>query len=264
MQSTPDGSRDFAGRTVVVTGAASGIGAHTAGRFAERGANVIACDIRADVLRDKWSAHSGVLALEVDVTSRSSLRTVVEAAVERFGAVDVWINNATVASDIPLLEMTEEQVRRDVDVNLFGGIFACQEVLPTMLAQGRGVILNLASVNAVGYYGNDAYSAAKAGLISLTRGIAMQFGRQGVRCVAVAPGSVATEVWADRIAADPAVLDRAAAFYPAGRVGTVDDIASLLLFLASDEASWITGTTITIDGGLTAGNEGLAKAIAGS
>jgi NAD(P)-dependent dehydrogenase (short-subunit alcohol dehydrogenase family) len=123
-----------------------------------------------------------------------------------------------------------------------------------MAESGSGVILNISSVNALGYYGNEAYSAAKAGLLSLTRSLAVRYGPSGIRVNAIAPGSLRTPAWEQRKENDPAVFERIAKWYPLGRVGEPEDVAGAALFLASDEAVWITGAVLPVDGGLTAGN----------
>ncbi|MBK5239006.1 MAG: SDR family oxidoreductase [Actinomycetales bacterium] len=146
-------------------------------------------------------------------------------------------------------------------MSVMGPFFASQEVIPGMIERGGGVILNVASVNGLAYFGNDAYSAAKAGLINLTKSIAIQFGAQGIRCNAVAPGTVATESWEERKKTDPLVFEKAARFYPLGRVGRPDDIAESLMFLASDAASWITGIVLPVEGGVLSGNLELARTI---
>ncbi len=244
----------FTGKTVIVTGSGSGIGAQTVRRFAAEGADVVVCDIDEAKARAVAETIPGSLAHPVDVTRRDSLQTLIEATIERFGPIDVWVNNAMTCGPPSLLEITEEQIHTDLDTNLVGPLLAAQLIIPGMIAAGGGVILNLASVNALAYFGNSAYSAAKAGLISLTRSISVEFGRHGIRCAGVAPGTVHTESWQANLAVDPDALVRAARHYPLGRVGQPDDIASALLFLASDEASWITGEILRVDGGLLASN----------
>lgn len=251
----------FSGKTVIVTGSASGIGARTVRRFADEGARVVVADINLPAAELVASAIEGALALEADVRSRESLHGMVQAVEERFGGIDVFINNAMTCSETPFLEATPAEIRRDVEVNLMGPFFASQEVIPGMIARGGGVILNIASVNGLAYFGNEAYSAAKAGLISLTKSIAVQFGEYGIRCNAVAPGTVATEQWEARRRLDPQVFEKAAAWYPLGRVGAPDDIAESLMFLASDAASWITGIVLPVEGGVMAGNLQMARTI---
>ena len=124
-----------------------------------------------------------------------------------------------------------------------------------MIERRSGVIVNIASVNGLAYMGNEAYSAGKAAMLNLTQSIAVRYGHSGVRCVAVAPGSIATPAWQERVEKEPDVFDRLVKWYPLRRIGTPEDVASAVLFLASDEASWITGTVLRVDGGLLAGSE---------
>jgi len=134
-------------------------------------------------------------------------------------------------------------------------VFLCSKaVLRPMIDRRRGVIVNIASVNGLSALGNEAYSAAKAGVISLTQGIAVRYGGQGIRCNAIAPGTIRTPIWQTRMDRDPEVFERLVKWYPLGRVGEPDDVANAALFLASEEASWITGTVLPVDGGLLAGN----------
>jgi NAD(P)-dependent dehydrogenase (short-subunit alcohol dehydrogenase family) len=125
------------------------------------------------------------------------------------------------------------------------------------------VIVNVASVNAVGFYGNEAYSAAKAGLLSLTRSLAVGYGKHGIRCNAVVPGTIATPIWQQRVDRDPAILERLKRWYPLGRVGTPQDVGAAIAFLAGDDASWITGVALPVDGGLLAGNGPMTDDILG-
>lgn len=252
---------NFQGKTVVITGSGGGIGAQTARRFGGEGATVVVADINGPAAREVASSIPGALALEVDVSSKDSLRMLRETVTERFGGVDILINNAMTVSETPFLDVTAEEVQRDLAVNLLGPFFACQEVLPGMIERGGGVILNVASVNGIAFYGNEAYSAAKAGLISLTKSIAVQFGEHGIRCNAVAPGTVATKPWEERYRLDPLVFEKAARWYPLGRIGRPDDIAESLMFLASEAASWITGIVLPVEGGLLAGNLEMTRSI---
>lgn len=241
----------FDGQTVLVTGAAGGIGTALCERFAAEGASVVGADLVA-------ATGPGVArAVTLDVTDRSQ----VVATVEDIGQVDVLVNNAAIATDVDLVDLPESQWDAEIGVALKGPYLCTQAVLPGMIARGSGVILNVASVNAVTYLGNDAYSAAKAGLLSLTRGVAVKYGPAGIRCNAVLPGTVRTPVWERRLAADPTVLDRATRWYPLGRVGTPTDIAAAALFLCSAEAAWITGAALPVDGGLLAGNKAMVDDI---
>jgi NAD(P)-dependent dehydrogenase (short-subunit alcohol dehydrogenase family) len=244
----------------VITGAGSGIGAHTARRFAAEGATVVVADIDTLAAEKVAATIDGALALSVDVTSRDQLHDMVEVVTAKFGGIDVLINNAMSWTPGSFLEVTPAEVTQNVTVSLIGPFFACQEVIPGMMERGTGVILNVASVNGISYYGSEAYSAAKAGLISLTKSVAAEFGRYGIRCNAVAPATIATESWAERVEVDPLVFEKITRFYPLGRVGTPNDVAESLLFLASDAAAWISGATLTVDGGMTSGSVEIARA----
>lgn len=251
----------FSGRTVVITGAGGGIGEQTARRFAAEGADVVVTDIDMTAAQAVARSLDRALALRVDVTSVGDLARMATAVTVRFGGIDILVNNAMTCSEIPFLEITPDDARRDIDVNLMGPFLACQQVIPGMIERGGGVILNVSSVNGIAYFGNEAYSAAKAGLINLTKSIAVQFGEHGIRCNAVAPGTVATAHWAERQKLDPGVLDTAAQWYPLGRIGTPDDVAESLMFLASDAAAWITGVVLPVEGGVLAGNIAMTRGI---
>ena len=248
----------FDGQVAIVTGSGSGIGQAIAARLAEEGASICVADVdlpsaevTASMIRDL--GHTA-LARQVDVINRAGVVDAVAWTKEQLGPVDVLVNNAAVCNDTPLLDLTEEDWDRDVDVTLKGSFFCAQAVLPEMVARGTGSIVNLGSVNGFQYLGNDAYSAAKAGLIGLTRSLAVSYGRYGIRTNMVAPGTIRTTAWDLRLTRNPTVLDELVKWYPLGRVGTVDDVAAAVAFLASREASWITGTVLTVDGGLLAGN----------
>lgn len=246
------------GKRIVVTGGASGIGRAIVGRFAQEGALVAVADLdvgRADeVVAEVEGSGGRAVAVDVDVTDESRVAGMVAAVTEAFGGVDVLVNNANNLPGDDLLAMAPEQWDRDVAVTLRGPYLCARAVLPGMIEQGGGTVVNIASVNGLGFYGNEAYSAAKAGLISLTRSLAVRYGSVGIRANAVAPGTVRTPLWRERVAIDPGVFDKVARWYPSGRVGEPEDVANAALFLASDEASWVTGVVLPVDGGLTAGS----------
>src|SRR5262249_11211151 len=251
-------------RVVIVTGGGgAGLGELLTRRFAAEGASVVVADIDAAAAeRAARAAGERALAVPTDVRSEDDVRAMVTAARDAFGHVDILVNSAFVTSDEALAEMPLEVWRRDLDVALTGAFLCCREVLGDMVARGSGTIVNVASVNAFSALGNDAYSAAKAGLVSLTRGIAVCYGRDGVRANAVAPGILRTPTWDARLQKDPHVLERLVAWYPLGRIGEPADVVGPILFLASDEASWITGTVLTVDGGLLAGHPQMTRQIA--
>jgi len=253
----------FEGYGVLVTGAARGIGAATARRLAEEGARVLVTDVDAPAARTTAAALRDLGlkadAAGCDVADRASVEAAVAHAVEAFGRLDVLVNNAcSCAPDAPLFEEEPDDVwARDLDVTLTGAYRCARAALPHLAASGRGAVVNIGSVNGLQDYGNHAYSAAKAGLGSLTRTLAGHAAPRGVRVNLVAPGTVRTTPWEDR----EDDLEAVRGLYPLGRVGEPEDIAAAVAFLASPDASWITGTTLTVDGGLTAVNTGFRAAV---
>ena len=248
----------FADRTVIVTGGGSGIVRAMAERFAAEGARVVVADRdggRAEEVVRKITATGGkALATHTDVSVSQEVEAMVGLSVKSFGTIDVLVNNAAAAGGDNLVTMDETTWDRDVTVCLKSAFLCCRHVLPGMIAQKRGVIVNIASVNGLGYFGNEAYSAAKAGVINLTESLAARYGRYGIRANAIAPGSIRTPIWQHRIDKDPEVLKRLEKWYPLGRIGEPEDVANAALFLASDAAAWISGVVLRVDGGLMAGN----------
>ncbi|MEW2486848.1 SDR family NAD(P)-dependent oxidoreductase [Streptomyces sp. NPDC048411] len=261
---TPTGDSRFDGYGVLITGAGQGIGAATARRLAAEGARVLVTDLDGERAEHTAAAirKTGATAeaLPCDVGDRKAVEAAVARAIEVFGTLDVLVNNAyRCTSDTPLFEDEPDDVwQGDLDATLTGPYRCSRAALPHLVASGRGAIVNIGSVNGEQDFGNHAYSAAKAGLGSLTRTLAGHAGPRGVRVNLVAPGTIRTDAWADR--AD--VLDRVSPLYPLGRVGEPDDVAAAVAFLASRDAAWITGTTLRVDGGLLAVNAGFRRAIA--
>lgn len=239
-------------KVAIITGAASGIGLATAKVFAAEGARVVLADIdaaRAESARAEVAQTGGeTLAVKVDVTDRDSVDAMVAATLARFGRVDCLVNNAGITKDSRLVKMTEQQFDAVMSVNLKGVFHCTQAVVPTMLEQGSGVILIASSV--VGLYGNFGqtnYAATKAGVIGFAKTWGRELGPKGIRTVAVCPGFVATPILET---IPPAVMQKMVDKVPMGRLGQPEEIARVYAFLASDDASYINGTTIEVSGGI--------------
>jgi len=245
----------FKDRVVVVTGSGSGIGRVMAQKFAAEGAKVAVIDWKGDKAEEVAAEIGGTAhAFRADVSKGAEVKTMVKEVASRLGPVDVLVNNAAIADGDDVLKIDEPTWERDVSVVLKSVFLCSQAVLPSMIDRRGGVIVNITSVNGLSALGNEAYSAAKAGVINLTQGIAVRYGHHGIRCNAIAPGTIRTPIWQERIDRDPVVFERLVKWYPLGRVGEPEDIANAAMFLASDDAGWITGTVLTVDGGLLAGN----------
>src|SRR5215208_2024120 len=255
----------FQSRVVIITGSGSGLGRVLAHSFAGEGAAIVVADVvdqLATTVADEISEAGGSsLAQITDVTNAAGVKAMVGAAQETFGSVDILVNNAAKTTDADFLEVSEEVWDEDVAIALKGSFLCSQAVLGEMMENRSGVIINISSVNAFAYFGNEAYSAAKAGIVNLTRSLAVRYGPFGVRVNAIAPGTLRTPAWEQRRQKDPEVLERVSRWYPLGRVGEPKDVAGAALFLASDEASWISGAVLPVDGGLTAGNLQMAQEI---
>lgn len=251
------GSR-FAGKTVFITGGGSGIGRGIGEAMAAEGANVVAAGLTLakteEVARGIQAAGGQALGVAIDVADSQSVEAAIGRAIERFGQIDILVNNAGLSVGDTILDFDETAWDRNLDVVLKGIYLCSRQVLPGMIERGSGVILNVGSVNGLMGLGESAYSAAKAGMINLTQNLAIHYGPKGVRANCIAPGTIRTPIWAARVEKEPQVFDNLARVYPLGRVGEVADVVPAALFLYSDDASWITGVTLPIDGGLTAGS----------
>jgi len=251
-------------KVVIVTGAAAGIGRATALRFAEEGARVAAWDIREDeagALVEALSAASGEgMFARVDVGDAAAVEAAVEAVVDRWGRVDVLVNNAGIVRDAQLVKwkddevasvMTDETFDAVIRVNLKGVFHCARAVVPHMIRGGGGVILNASSVVGLhGNFGQTNYAAAKAGVISMTQTWARELGRYGIRVNAVAPGFIATEILRSM---PQRVLDQMVARTPLGRMGEPRDIADAYVWLASAQSRFVHGAVLSVDGGLVVG-----------
>ena len=251
------------GHCVIVTGAGSGIGRAIALRFARADDTVVVADVdearATEVDAEIRAAGGSSLAVQADVTAGDAVRRMVETSLDVAGRVDVLVNNAGLAVADGVLETDEKAWQRELDLNLKGPFLCTKAVLPAMIERGSGAIVNIASVNGLAFFANEAYSAAKAGLINLTQSVAVRYGQLGIRANAIAPGTIRTPRWQERLDKDPAIFDRLVKWYPLGRVGEPDDIAAAAFFLASEDASWITGSVMRVDGGLLAGSARMAR-----
>ena len=251
----------LAGKSALVTGAASGIGRETARRFAEEGAAVVCVDLDgaaaariAQAIGDKGGT---ALAVPADLTDADDVQRMTDEALPARGAIDILVNNAGVSILGGVAELTEAAWQREIDTNLTSAYRVSKVLWPHFVAAGGGAILSTASIaGATAVTQGAAYVASKAGLIMLTRCMALDGADAGIRANCICPGFVDTPLFDGFLDQQPepeAARERAARRTPLGRIGTPRDIADGFVYLASDEASWITGTALVIDGGLTAG-----------
>ena len=242
----------LSGKVALITGGARGIGRATAQAFAAEGARVIVADVDAEASEATARAlGGGAIGLGIDVADPQSVKSVVATALSRAERIDVLVNNAGITRDASLLKTSDEAWDAVIAVNLSGTFYMTREVSPHMVARGSGAIINASSI--VGIYGNfgqSNYVATKAGVIGMTRVWARELGRKGVRVNAIAPGFIATDMTA-KMPED--VLDGMKKRTPLGRLGAPEDVARAYVFLASDEASFINGQVLGVDGGLVAG-----------
>ncbi len=248
-------------KVTLITGGAAGIGKATAVRFAQEGAKIVLCDVNEEAGQETVAALGpGHSFYKVDVTNRQAVQEWVDDVAARYGRIDVLINNAGVLRDNMLVkvkggqlvkQMPEEEFDLVIAVNLKGVFNCAQAVAPLMIEQGGGVILNASSVVGLdGNFGQTNYVATKAGVVGMTRVWARELGRYNIRVNALAPGFILTEMV---LQMPEKILERMAAYAPLGRMGETRDVANAYLFLASDEASFISGTVLRVDGGIVIG-----------
>ena len=244
------------GKVALITGGGTGIGEATAKLFADEGAHVVVTGRRKEILEGVAKAimaHGGkVLAVSGSVTDEAHVQSAVEQTVRAFGKLDILINNAAVGEFGPLVhEMTDQAWEEVLAINLTGVFRFTRAVIPHMLDRG-GSIVNVSSVaGLVGIPRSAAYSSTKGAIQALTRSLAIDYAKEKIRCNCVCPALVDTPMSAEAIA-DPVMNAKMTAAHPLGRFGTSDEVARMLLYLASDESSWVTGSIFAIDGGFTA------------
>ncbi|MGE7835509.1 3-oxoacyl-ACP reductase FabG [Viridibacillus arvi] len=238
------------GKVAIVTGGANGIGYATVTRFLEEGASVVIADYAKEAGEEavKMLDPERVLFIEVDVSDRESVKAMVQKTVDQFGRIDILINNAGITRDAMLTKMTETDFQEVLNVNL-NGVFHCtQEVALHMVANQYGKIINTTSVSGVyGNVGQTNYAAAKAGIIGMTKSWAKELGRKGINVNAVAPGFTLTEMVKKM---PKEIIEKMTATIPLQRMGKPEDIANAYLFLASEEASYVHGHVLHVDGAI--------------
>ena len=257
----------YAGKNVLISGGGSGIGHAICLRLAAEGANIILIDKDLKggqtVEQELKQQNTKALFIQADITSENDVEKVHKEATLFFGTIDVLVNNAGAAFAENYKMTTLENWNQDIALNLTGHYMLTRLFLPDMEAQGKGAITNISSVNGAQSFGNPAYSAAKAGVISFTQTLAIEYGPKGIRANVVLPGTIETPVWQTRKDSRPEVFELVKSWYPVGRVGRPEDIAAAVAFLSADEASFVNGASLNVDGGLTAGNFRMIKDITG-
>ena len=252
----------FDGKVVFITGAAGGIGQSLCRYFGSQGAAIGLID-QSDAVDSvaKQLAGEGIdtAPVRVDISDAAAVKQGFSKLTERLGTVDILINNAGFSKHPTFARTDPAGWEHDVKGNLNGAYFCAHAVLPVMQDKGIGAIVNVGSVNGLGALGDPAYSAAKAGMISMTRSLALEYGRFGIRVNIVLPGTVRTPIWDDRAKKEPQVLATLKRWYPLGRIVEPIDVARAIAFLASDHAAGITGVALPVDCGLTAGNIVMAR-----
>ena len=249
----------YEGKTVLITGAGGGIGRALALRLAAEGGAIAVLDrsegAANETVAQVKAAGGRAHALIADITSDDDVARAVAETIQTFGGLDVLVNNAAWASKGSIDETSRADWDAEIGITLTGQFVVAKAVLPGMVAQGKGAIVNIGSVNGLVALGNPAYSAAKAGLLSLTQALAVEYGPKGIRTNMISPGTIETDIetWRIRRQKNPKIFDVLARWYPVGRVGQPEDIAAAVAFVAADEAGFVNGANIPVDGGLTAG-----------
>ena len=249
----------YENKVAIITGGGGSIGSATARRLASEGGAIVLFDLHAEnaerVAAEINKSGGKALAITGDILVRADIERALAATLKEFGQLDILVNNAATCTKATIAEIDEADWDKDVDGTLKGAFLVSRAVLPGMVANKKGVIVNVGSVNGLMYFGNPAYSAGKAGLLNLTQSIATEYGKRGIRCAMVSPGTIRTGTasWTRRLERDPQVFEKLSRWYPVGRVGLPDDIAAAVAYLASDDAAFVSGSNLVVDGGLTAG-----------
>ncbi len=255
---------NLVGKVALVTGAVGGIGTAIVDLFIAAGAAVILCDRKlhevAERVAQLKTSGAAVANAAADITDHAALSTAVAAAVAELGDIDIVIANASTGAGAPTLAATTpESWRTDTSGNLAGQFNTVDVALAGMKRRRAGSIVLVGSVNGLATFGNPAYSAVKAALVSFTKSMAVEYGPFNIRANIVCPGTVRTPAWTQRVARKPEIFDALKKWYPLGRVAEPVDVARAVAFLASDDAAFISGAVLPVDGALMAGNRMMAS-----
>jgi NAD(P)-dependent dehydrogenase (short-subunit alcohol dehydrogenase family) len=246
----------FSGKVAIITGGSSGIGRATAIAFAREGAKIVVASRRVEegeeTVRLVKEAGSDGFFVKTDVAKETDVKTMVEKTVEFYGRLDYAFNNAGVEQILtPLVEQTEETFDQIININLKGVWLSMKHEIPEMLKNGGGAIVNTSSIGGlIGFPGLAIYIASKHGVLGLTKSVALEYAKSGIRINAVSPGTVETEMF-ERSFKDPQVREQVMAMHPIGRAAQAEEIASAVLWLCSNGASFVIGQSLTLDGGFT-------------
>lgn len=253
----------LADSVALVTGGGSGIGRAISECFAREGARLVVADLNLtgaeETVARIAAGGGGAIAVEADVADADAVGMMVKRALDAYGRIDVLVNNAAASRGDDVQAIEPETWDWNLAVVLRSAFLCSRAIVPGMIERRRGAIVNIASVNGLTGLGEEGYSAAKAGMINLTQNMAIKYGQYGVRANVICPGTIRTPIWGTRVAQRPGIFDELAKWYPLGRVGEPEDVAKAALFLASDDAAWITGAVLPVDGGLMAGSYRMAR-----
>lgn len=248
----------FSGKVAIVTGGSSGIGKATAIAFAREGAKVVVASRREkegiETVKQVHSAGSEGLFIKTDVSKETDVSAMVEKTIATYGHLDYAFNNAGIEQiPTPLVEQTEETFDQVMDINVKGVWLCMKHQIPQMLKNGGGAIVNMSSVaGIVGTPGLPIYIASKHAVLGLTKAVALEYAKEGIRINAVCPGVIETDLFNRAVADNPEVIERLIAMHPIGRVGKPEEIAEAVIWLCSDKASFVTGQSLPLDGGYVA------------